>query len=471
MIASAGAERYRALLAAVWQGLAENGPAFLPDGSNQATELEWQSRWFAGDFGHRFTSLDGRAVEIVDFGCWNHGAGPDFTDCTVSIAGEKRRGCIEVDPDARDWEHHGHGSNPAYNEVVLHLFFHAPDGERFFTRTQDHREVAQVQLSESDAQETVPRRGLLAEARLGRCSIPLADMPATRVLSLLECAARYRLEQKAARLRRIAGIHGVAQTFFQEVAGGLGYSRNAAAFRILAQRLPLKFLRKSGEAAEALLFGAAGFLDKYPYEQASETARPYLRGLWEHWWRERAAFLSPDGKLPALPWSNVAARPGNHPQRRLGALAALLPRWGEFFHGLTQTPPSFSARHFLEQGETLRHPYWQNHYTLSSAPAAKPLALLGKDRLQDLLVNLVFPWVIAMDPSRWDSYAAVGPLLENTAVRRAALRLLGQRKDARDFQKKAWQQQGLLQLYKDFCLEDDSACADCPFPEQLRQWV
>jgi hypothetical protein len=32
------------------------------------------------------------------------------------------------------------------------------------------------------------------------------------------------------------------------------------------------------------------------------------------------------------------------------------------------------------------------------------------------------------------------------------------------------QQQGLLQIYEDFCLEDASDCRSCPFPEQLLQW-
>jgi hypothetical protein len=24
--------------------------------------------------------------------------------------------------------------------------------------------------------------------------------------------------------------------------------------------------------------------------------------------------------------------------------------------------------------------------------------------------------------------------------------------------------------HEDFCLEDDSACANCPFPERLKEW-
>jgi hypothetical protein len=28
----------------------------------------------------------------------------------------------------------------------------------------------------------------------------------------------------------------------------------------------------------------------------------------------------------------------------------------------------------------------------------------------------------------------------------------------------------MLQIDEDFCLEDDSACANCPFPERLKKW-
>jgi hypothetical protein len=31
-------------------------------------------------------------------------------------------------------------------------------------------------------------------------------------------------------------------------------------------------------------------------------------------------------------------------------------------------------------------------------------------------------------------------------------------------------QQGLLQIYEDFCLQDNSDCAQCPFPEQMQKW-
>ncbi len=48
--------------------------------------------------------------------------------------------------------------------------------------------------------------------------------------------------------------------------------------------------------------------------------------------------------------------------------------------------------------------------------------------------------------------------------------LFGDDPRGKDFTKKLHHQQGLLQIYEDFCLEDDSACANCPFPERLKEW-
>jgi hypothetical protein len=48
--------------------------------------------------------------------------------------------------------------------------------------------------------------------------------------------------------------------------------------------------------------------------------------------------------------------------------------------------------------------------------------------------------------------------------------LFGDDPRGKDFTQKLHQQQGLLQIDEDFCLEDDSACANGPFPERLKEW-
>src|SRR5215207_11275090 len=77
--------------------------------ARQWPEHELQAHWFAGGFGRDFETADGRRARVVQFGIWNHEAGPDFREAAVSFDGEQAaRGCIELDPDARDWERHGH---------------------------------------------------------------------------------------------------------------------------------------------------------------------------------------------------------------------------------------------------------------------------------------------------------------------------------------------------------------------------
>ena len=46
-------------------------------------EIELQAQWFGGEFGRAFTGTEGEKIEIVQFGHWNRGAGPDFTEVAV----------------------------------------------------------------------------------------------------------------------------------------------------------------------------------------------------------------------------------------------------------------------------------------------------------------------------------------------------------------------------------------------------
>src|SRR5438045_9722434 len=104
-------------------------------------ELELQARWFAGDFGKHFRSVDGRNIEIVQFGTWNREAGPDFQDAAIRIDGaETKTGSIEFDLADRNWETHAHATNPAFEDTILHIFVNRSE-RTVFTRTKSHRNV------------------------------------------------------------------------------------------------------------------------------------------------------------------------------------------------------------------------------------------------------------------------------------------------------------------------------------------
>ncbi len=425
-------------------------------------ELELQARWFAGDFGKRFRSLTGEDVEIVQFGTWNREAGPDFSDAAIRIDGaEAIRGSIEFDLTDRNWELHKHAINPAFDETILHVFVY-PSDRTFFTRTSSHRNVQQVRVDPSALPDAFSANVPLA--RPGRCQAPLKDLPAERVSSVIDAAAQFRLRRKSARLHQIAECHGRDAALFQEIAAALGYKENKLPFTLLAQRLPLDLLRSNPADAEAILFGAAGFLESPDLGIYDAGTRSYVRTLWDRWWpyRDKMERLI----LPKKLWRLSGARPLNHPQRRLAALALIAQKWPAFLKSLGKRDGSAASAFFL----ALEHPFWNFHYTLTSEPASKPMALVGDSRATEILANVVFPFFLSEQEEIWSDYAKLPAELTNRRLETGATRLFGNDPRRASFLKTVAHQQGLLQIYEDFCLQDNSDCAQCPFPEQMQKW-
>jgi len=453
---------YANFIECVWNpsGLvSENPPSPLP------AEMELQALWFSGAFGRKFLSTAGQEVEIVQFGEWNRGAGPDFHHVALLIDGLSHHGALELDPYASDWENHQHATNPAYRDVVLHVSFGGEEREHFI-RNDRHQLIPQVVISAAELTEALQRpRRETAIARAGRCVAPLRHMDSARIASLLQEAALHRAQLKARRFWQIAEAHGRDAALFQSVAQTLGYRSNALTMQVLAQRASLAKLRECPDATEAVLLGTAGFLHPALHEKANGETRHYLETLWHTWWKQRAQFES----IHALPWRLHGHRPANHPHRRVAALAVLVDHWPKIRHHALARP--FSPQRLLERLTSLKHPFWNHHHTLGSARSAAFIALFGKTQALEWIANHLAPLALQDDPHfDVDAYTRLRALSCNESVRRAGIRLFGSERLAQPWQKSIAHQQALLQVYRDFCLEDTSDCALCPFPEQLSQW-
>ena len=181
--------------------------------------------------------------------------------------------------------------------------------------------------------------------------------------------------------------------------------------------------------------------------------------------------------VPATVWKISGTRPVNHPQRRLAALSTLACQWPAFRRSLGKK--NVRAVHDFFGG--LAHPFWGRHYTLAAEPSSKPMALVGESRVAEILANVVFPFWRAEDVRHgesvkwrtdlWSEYAKLPARLSNRRLETGATRLFGDDPRRNQFLKTLAHQQGLLQIYEDFCLRDNSDCAQCPFPEQMRKWT
>jgi hypothetical protein len=301
-------------------------------------------------------------------------------------------------------------------------------------------------------------------AHAGRCVAPLRNLAAERITSILEGAAKFRLQQKANRLRQRIEAHGREEILFQTMADALGYKQNRLPFTLLTQRLSVTFLRKQLEDSEALLFGVAGFLDAPDLDAVRKSTRTYLRLLWDRWWKYREQFSRL--VLPRKIWKTSGARPLNHPHRRLGALAALVLEWKTVV-SLARGGEAAAVVSFLTK---LHHDFWSRHYTLAAGNTSSSVALIGESRAAEILANVIYPLAVNDGREVWNDYKTLRAQLSNQAARIAAARLFASDPRQRDFVRTLAGQQGLLQINEDFCLRDVSDCASCPLPEQLRRW-
>ena len=164
-------------------------------------------------------------------------------------------------------------------------------------------------------------------------------------------------------------------------------------------------------------------------------------------------------------------RPQNHPVRRLAAAAALFgrnPRLTTELAGLDTKDP----RSWFEQARRLfagraRMPYWDRRLSFSSPAQDRRTALLGPERVSAILSNIAVPFLAATDRPVAGLLDRLPPEHDNALIRRTAAVLLGRDHNPALY-RHGLRQQGLLQVFHDFCLTNRTACRDCGLPELLR---
>ena len=423
-------------------------------------------------------TVDDQRVEVIFPGWWNLEAGPDFRNATLKIGDEpERQGDIEIHLRAEDWAHHGHDHDPRYDNVILHVVLWEATGGKL-SRTRHGDEIPQLVLHPHLA---APLEQLFDEIdsdayphnvgnHAGQCADALLALPAETVAALFNAAGDERFAGKTRRFARWIHRVGAEQAFYEGWMEALGYKANKTAFRALAQRVPLTTLAESRVGA-ALLFGAGNLLPTV----AAKGSDVYARRLWAQWWKLRPEFF--DKILPAEAWRLAGIRPANHPHRRLGAAAALLRRHENFAAKAIAAVESHGdpAKLFLQ----VRDEYWSRHFTLGGKAQAQPAELIGAARAQEIVANIVLPFVAAYAASRQDDrlqaqakarYDALRPSGDNSLARLATHQLFGTTRVMRRYVQTTRQQQGLLQILQDFCFNDKSVCRQCRFAELARRW-
>jgi hypothetical protein len=114
--------------------------------------------------------------------------------------------------------------------------------------------------------------------------------------------------------------------------------------------------------------------------------------------------------------------------------------------------------------------YWTEHFRLGSRKGT-PQRLIGTQRALTLVVDAVLPilCLAARENERLQTtllacYRAAPRLPPNSLLRYMARRLLGDDPALLALVSGARQQQGVLQIFSDYCDNDEGNCQGCDFP-------
>ncbi|MBM4030323.1 MAG: DUF2851 family protein, partial [Planctomycetes bacterium] len=367
-------------------------------------------------------------------------------------------------------------------------------------------------------------------ASAGRCHKLLEEGKVTIewLAQFLGHAGDQRIADKARRhAARASGDDD--QLLYEAIAEGLGYKRNKAPALELARRLPLASLRERlaanprfhipdsrsqseirnpksemSLAVEALLFGVSGLLPAgnsggtgiLPVSgtggtpvppSADDAVREHIRQL-RALWSGLGAGLADDALDPAQ-WAFDGTRPPNFPTRRVAALARVATRAIE--NGLQEAirqaigpaagrlaPRELKVRRaqLLDFFLSLSDPFWDTMTHFTAKPMPHPMRLVGADRADTIIVDELLPALLYQARRDADrpfeellhQLFAAYPKLPSTSITRfMSLRVFGREESDVKLLRSARRQQGLYQLYADFCDSETATCTRCPLVRLL----
>lgn len=446
-------------------------------------------------------TLDRRPLTIYRLGRWTRTNGPDFRDAKLQVGESPLRvGDVEVHVLASDWFRHGHDRDVAYTDVLLHVIWHNDLGERSLIDATG-RQIPQLALSTSVTMPFAALQSLLEEDHSPRgamasstpCQRSLQELAPEVIGHLLEMAGEERWRQKANRFALRVERRGVEQALYESLLEAFGFQGNRLPFWQLARLAPIERLRAVLRNArptplhlQAVLFGVAGFLQHWQstLKPASPEIEAYLSTLLAHWEPLASDFSE---RVDERQWRTAGIRPANLPQRRIAAAGHLLAGVArhslvdlvlEPLRAIDREAPLQQMRSCLSEltrrlRVTGEDDFWGHRYTLSGTQHSRQIDLVGSGRAATMVVDIVLPAAAALVQLGHESvpldvvrhlYRSHRRLPGNEITRDMLRQFFGSDRERLATVDSACRQQGLIQLYRDYCLNELETCQECAFP-------
>ncbi|MCP4252825.1 MAG: DUF2851 family protein [Candidatus Scalindua sp.] len=447
---------------------------------------------------------DGLRIEIISSGIWNLEEGPDFKDAELLLEGKGIvKGDVEIHVCSGDWVRHGHSKQKEYGNVCLHVFMWNDSKDK--SLTIKNRQIPQLELYsylkykldkivDMIDIENYPHTG---SANAGPCHKKMSTISLDEewIGQFLDYAGDERILVKANRIEKQQKSRTFEQVLYESIMESLGYKNNKEQFKCLGSIVTINEIRRlipsdvsineRSKRIQALLFGMSGLLpgqiskyasakDKYTLEYIAD-----IELIWSEF-RNDIKNKPMDGET----WSFKYSRPGNYPTRRIAAISRLLAEnyeTGIFRVILTSFEKIDKDRSDKDQIKAimkntmpilleLYDDHWSHYYTFGGKRLKTEGRLIGKERATVIFINIIIPVLLSYARKREDSqlegrlfraFKQHSKLSPNNITRFMGYRILGKDLQEGSVVNSARRQQGLLQIFKDFCESDDIACEKC----------
>lgn len=386
-------------------------------------------------------------IHVVSPGILNEDGGPDFKEARIRIGQTEWAGHVEIHVRSSDWYRHGHESDPAYNNVILHVV-HENDLE---VQTSSGHVIPAVELKDHfdpillDNWCTIQR-----SLHWLPCHAHIREVQTMVICNAIERSAIERLSQRSLSwFRRLGQLKGDwTQLAFEKLSYAFGLKINGESFEQLARQTPFaQVIRESYDLTriEALLFGQAGMLVNPVDNQAKKLRKEYdfLKSKY-----------SLTGIGPGL-IQFLRTRPPNFPTVKLAQFAAILHRNPNILTSVLFVS-SFSELKKLFKGDV--SDYWQTHYAFGKRrkQSTKGLSTVF---LQRLTLNAIVPlqYMYFTQIGKDEGIGRIVDLLQSIPAEDH--KLIRRWKDEGVHPANALHTQGLLHLERMYCSQKQ--CLKC----------
>ncbi|MGO3183329.1 MAG: DUF2851 family protein [Aequorivita sp.] len=406
----------------------------------------WKFQKF--DVGEFYTS-NNESLHIQNQGSHNLDSGPDFFNSQIELGGQLWAGNVEIHIKSSDWYAHGHETDSAFDNVILHVVWEH-DAEIY---RKDGTAIPTFIIKKHVPKNTLAQYQNLfsKEKKWINCENDFASVDDFVIQNWLERLYFERLQRKEALLLdelKSSQNHWEA-LLFRMLCKNFGLKVNGESFFSIAKSVDFSVLIKCGQKQqdlEALLMGQAGLLEEEKEDWYFKSLKTNYEYLKHKFTLQNEGVITP--KFFRL-------RPPNFPSIRLAQLAMLYSGCDNLFSKVISIN---NTKGFYDLFNVSASEYWDTHYNFGVSSTSERKKRLTKNFVDLLIINTILPikFCYAKQQGRDVSEEILELASEISSEENSIVKKFNSLKKVA---KNAYQSQALLELKSEYC--NKNKCLQC----------